>query len=787
LTAIWRNFYLIVAIQLKERGTSAVQTWRFTNRPIVEKTDGPVYPILDEISGLEIEIGSSGIANKASGTIVLKDSPGSIGNDRRFVDILERWEIVERPATVSIWILDPSLPELSASNLETESIIWAGKITSWNKEIGGEDELLTLEIEGAGIPRRPASLPLDSTYTNDPSALGKHLPVAFFGGDLATKEVATQLQAYSAGTKISSTIARYYYAMGLGDPTNSASFKYPAVLDITNLFANAPGVWVQTDSRGYVIVGNYTNGYWGSAGSLGTITLAAPGTAEYAVSHTREPGIITGLRMSFNGLGVPVTPGGEIIFRAYYGEQSQDLFPDGDVLAQATVLKSTYHSQLSAGADFWVEARFDKPVISPQPKLSLYPDRRLWFSMQLTSYVPGSDFVPSGGTTFFATPRAAQRGSNGEWVTVAAGSNIVYFDYYLADFSEGNTVADEQGRHAAYIEIDPGTAPAHSPNPDLTKLDMVIATRGILDCALNGFGTGSGINIKRADHAIRLFTRTYTAPDWVEQEYPYLAHFQSYQDSVFNTQAQYYRTVSGYLPGDVTTDDIIEQICEESALKVVPNSSGYSVWAWGVPYLPEFVFTDENCKIESYKSSGKETTINDVQITSDAQLIFPNSASARGPGSATAYKMEGTDHEYFKISPDSIATYGRNRNRKQASRFLFNAASARALGNYWIRNFDRPDVHIEFSTAFSAQSNLVVGSVAEIVSTALPAYFGAGPEAKNPSFNGATVPMKVDGPFVRAERARVHLLGKKIEISEDGFRIKYRGRLIGKYHPHDVT
>ncbi len=797
MTAQARNHYVIVDITLKERGTSSTQIWSFCNRPIVESTSRPLFATLKEISGLEVQLSPSGIPNKANGVIVLVDNPGTIGQDRRFVDILQRWEIVERPCAVRVLAVDPSGAAPTASQmLSGGETVWSGKITNWSKEIDGEEELLTLETEGATIERKSMSLPLDSYYTDEPSALGKNLQIVFSGSELNGSTLGAQVQAYSSGT-VEAPNVRYYYAAGMGDPARAKSFTYPTLFDASYPPTNEPHIWIQNSDRGYEPIDTGgSSSTWEPNATLGTITITAPGTAEYAVKHYGFSGIIIGFRMSFNGLGVAVTPGGQIKFRCYQSKSSGSVFPGDEVVAEATVEKSVYHSALSGASDFWVECRFETPVVVPYNS-----GVETWYSIQLSSYVPGSDFVPSGAASSLTI--AAQRGSNNEWA--AASGTVALADYLLCGLSEGSASdgsgatgidANQAGFTAWYLQLEPLTPPAHAENPDLSDLDIVICTDGILDATSSGVGAGAGVQIQRPDHAIRLLSRTFDGADWVDPSGGYLSNWSAELDAALGSSSRYRRIINGQFGGDATADDVIEAICEEHGIKYVPISNGLALWAWGTSYPTAFVFNDENSRVESYRCEGKETVINDVELSVEPALIIANSArqsNQKNGGYKVSFKFRTAgspdgDHEYSEISADSIATYGRNRNRKQEARFLYGETSARSIGNYLIRNYDRPDIEIEWSCPYiQGVTDLPVASVVEIVSTALPAYFGANPDAQAPSYNGELSTLFGGIIAVRAERHRVQILGKKIEIDDDGFRIKYRGRLIGAYHPYDPT
>ena len=178
------NFYLVCTIELASReDTSQTQKLTFISRAIGSGPPGttiPVFATLKEITGLDYEVGNDGMPVRASGSIVLYDAPGSIGMNRRVVDLFERWEVVDRPVWVAL-VSAERFGSASGEDLEdaSDSPIWAGRVVDWDKDLEDEDESLTLNIESSQIPVTSKSVVLDSSLTNDPGALGREIPILF--------------------------------------------------------------------------------------------------------------------------------------------------------------------------------------------------------------------------------------------------------------------------------------------------------------------------------------------------------------------------------------------------------------------------------------------------------------------------------------------------------------------------------------------------------------------------------------------------------------------------------
>lgn len=780
------SYYLVVDLDLIEMSSGDTQEWHFSNRPIVALTTEPTYATLLEVNGLDIEIGTNGMPVKASGSIVLKDKHGSIGEDRRFVDILQRWSPIDRTVTVRLVASVPGTEPSASDIVSGGTTIWTGRVTSWSRDYGSEEEELTLETEGISIRRTALGRTLTEAETNERSALGRVVPIVFNGAlDATTDTGRASVPAYSSGTIDQDEVpgysrTKYFWATALEGSTGASSFYYK----------NAGGgddnrIWVRDQAGFYRDVSD--GGGWFGDSSVGGTNCTAVGAAYYAVALPSTPrGLYIGGRMSFDGVGSAVTPAGNLNFELY-GATSGAAYPNDErQLAKALVPKSAYHATLSGSSNFWVEWRWDRAV--PVDYESTDPDAliNLWIVFSMDQYTPGSDFIPTGP----GAVKAARKNSAGVWGASAGGGTDVACCSLLSAVVGDDVVGpDNSGRSLFYKTLDAADPPSHATNPDLSQLDVIVTTTGIRD---NDAGdiTGTAYDaIVSPDHAIKLLCGEWTGTEWD------VTGSSVFDESIFQTERDealrgelYPRLIAGYQDGDANLDDMIEGIVKEHGLKLVPTATASALWAWGATYDPVFVFDDEMILVEDLECADKSTIVNAIELRAQLSILYAQTAAqlgSRGAGAETApdFLSDGTIAALVEASQ---RTYGQNRNDQITLRWHHGAATTKAFAEYLARSFDAPEMIVTFSTAYMPERDLGLANTVEIVSTALPAYYGTSPIARKVSYSGTEISL-ADGPWVRADRYRAQLIAKSFEYNEDGIRLKYKARIIGSYHTNDPT
>lgn len=786
------NFYLVCTIELASReDTSQTQKLTFISRAIGSGLPGttiPVFATLKEITGLDYEVGNDGMPVRASGSIVLYDAPGSIGMNRRVVDLFERWEVVDRPVWVAL-VSAERFGSASGEDLEdaSDSPIWAGRVVDWDKDLEDEDESLTLNIESSQIPVTSKSVVLDSSLTNDPGALGREIPILFSQAETYTDSLG-QLNAlapgFSSGTKFAPNV-RYYYATGLGDPALSTSFKYQSTV-----FSFSHAAYVR-DVQGFYRPGAAnTSGSGWQGDSSATGTGVSPDRIEYGRRYgTTGSGIILGARIGIDALGSAATPAGHITVRLYreVGDTSDVTAQPGELLATGTIAKGDYFTDLAGGTDFWIECRFDRAI--PYSDFTFDDSGipnfgALWVTAQHSQFSAGTDFnFTTIGSTYGAT-----RGDSGEWVY--AGTTAIRMQLLFCPTYFDQTDADEKGLSAAYVEFQPPTPPNNQVTPPIDALDVVVSNLGIRDNNTNDI-TGSGTNdaINRPDHVIKLLLTEFDGTEWVLGTSIFaLSVYQGTLDEVFDPDAEYYRKVHGPAQGP-SVQDHIRQIAADHAIKVINTELGLGIWAWGSENTVVRVFTDQDCKVTGYEVEDRSSIVNDVKIRGADFIIF-NRSDTRSVGNSGIFvdmlKDGATLSAALAITEESTAIFGTNRNAEIRAPTIGDLRSARALGFYYLTSFDRPDLTIEFYAPWTVANDQRLAATIEIVSTALPIYFGGMPNGDQPTYQDARVDL-FDNQIVKAKRYRAQITAKSYTLDSDGMLIRYRARVIGAYHKFDPT
>lgn len=165
-----------VAVTLNALDGSGTTTVYFTNRVAVGVAATAItHPLLRDINGINFTLGQDGTAVQSQGSIVIADSFGSFGEERRFSDMFERYTACDQNVTIS----DSTSAISSTAPTYTER--WSGYIRSVSKDA----DTVTLTVDGNVTLVQYLCVVINETiFPNAPAkSLGKKLPVIFGSRD----------------------------------------------------------------------------------------------------------------------------------------------------------------------------------------------------------------------------------------------------------------------------------------------------------------------------------------------------------------------------------------------------------------------------------------------------------------------------------------------------------------------------------------------------------------------------------------------------------------------------
>lgn len=181
------QFWFIAEITLKLIEDGTTTTINVISRPnlktatAVADVDSKYYPLLLSVSSLTYGIGQDGLPSASSGGIELLDTPNSLGENRRFSDLLERYTIVNQSIKIKYVTSAAIGAYKDFPDISSLTTAWEGRIASFQKSFSEDSESLSLDIIGDYFESSYCCLKLDPLmFPNIPAkSIGKVLPMIF--------------------------------------------------------------------------------------------------------------------------------------------------------------------------------------------------------------------------------------------------------------------------------------------------------------------------------------------------------------------------------------------------------------------------------------------------------------------------------------------------------------------------------------------------------------------------------------------------------------------------------
>lgn len=761
--------WFYVEITLKDKTTGASTSYKFSQRPIID--DSTVYiPILKEIPGLGGRVDQY-LPAPATGSIILNDARGSFGFERRFSDLLQRYSIIDQ--TVKIYAAET---EYNDENVSSDfTIVRTAKIARGKSDRKAQE--ITLSITSTPIEAKYVTRTVDSVnFPNAPlQSLGKTLPVILG----SSQEVQAVRIAADADTS-----PEFAYGVTLG-----ATFPLGGV-QAYYMKEKVSGKYLQVQSASAAATPVISQT---SAGGIATSTGAA---YEEFANPISSGYVLTGGRVKFVGINnVGWTPDADskLFFNVYKLSPLTGL-PDQRV-GSATRLKSSYQASFRGASDFYVEFTFSEPVPCNSPDGYVLGIAQ---SVNTTGGLGSGDGVQwrTDGTNlayryYLYNGAISQGGTTKNWAkaSVARVDTDPVYDLYGVQFADTPSSAanatDGLGYGSFELTQNTGLSSDYG-NPDLTKLDFIVAVNGLKD---DGSGTITGVAstlLTQMKHVVNVLMRTWNGSAWIAG--PFDA---SENSATHNT----YVTIRGATTGRTTLDQILKNLCKNTGSRLAPVGSTtekIGVWMWGATQTTAAIFTNENSEILNYEQRGVESIVNAFTFYYDRRLrdLDIVSGSAEGQfrnfaGTLNSYPdknalttyLAGLSKTIFGVRPLLDVTY----------ELIADSTSAQWLEQFILATGGMPGDYVELECDFMQYRSLKLLQVVEILSPELPGFFGTSPKAKNPTNNGVEIDLMNGDYWMRADRARAQIESlQMISRRRGSSKLRLGCRLLTNF-PRDPT
>lgn len=796
--------YQRVSLTLKNRsdGGATDITVHLTNRHLPDTAPSEHWPILLSAGGWGVSMGTF-LPEPLGTQVVIDDSAGSLGFERRFSDLLARYTPINQ--TISLQYAYANSDYRGTFSWTT---LWYGTCIGVQRS----DDRISLEVSSVGVPtwKMTRTLSADDDATIPIDSVGADLPLVFGEG----VEVVPVCMAVNAARNEAS----YAFGTNLGNSFLVKSLNSVKVLNELSAEKNSRQEWTQVTSASWA---SPSTAVYASGTTLG-------GTGNYYWQHFQNFGeeitvssayLCSGAWVRFRGTGDGAYNPSNAKFHISIYQDDLKGYPNTEV-AKGEVAKSTYLTELrlGTGTTFDVHVKFDKfvhvggisgmkyyiifeqdyntPPEASNPDPVVHANRS--GSGQTVYGIPLKGSTVGGYTP--ETTTFSEKGSQTDWAPIWGIYGVAFT--YSSALGYGSQDSDHLGIAKADFKYYDNAA--SQTGPDLSQVSMVFDVDGLRDDG-TGFATGVGYDlVTRVDHVLTMLGARPDPGFWDISNTWMVADSTTYDYStpLGSALSFYYRQLNGYIPGPASLADVLAEICRNAATRIVrrnaaDSTEAYSFWLWGGLRDPVAVFTDENSKVIGWEVLRPETIINQAKIyyhrrhsIVDAQRTARTKDFREYTGlvyeyySGTGWYSSEEARTYFANSFD---LYGQRLAQAQDYPLLNTEASARCIFRYLAATYAHPFMMVTLEADFIDFGTVEALQIVEVLSPSLPAYWGTSTYARWPTYSGTTVTMSDEQYPKRAERYRAIVEGKEIFFSEGGVpRVRFTLRLLQNY-PTDPT
>lgn len=735
--------WLKVTATLKslEDGTTT-QTVYFSNRPFIGGTE-QVWPILKDVRGIGTRLGEI-LPFTQTGSIILDNSPGNIGLQRRFADLLERWVLIDQPIAVS-----SAASAHNVSAIPTFAVDFQGIVSGYT--VNAESQEISLTIVSAPLQVQERTMLIDSErYPDAPSeSVGRYVPLVF--------GAAVEVRPLRITANNSWPMSLLYATNFSSDFQNGGAILY--------LCRGRNGAYDFITSATAVDTAEFTDG-----GAYNSTNVALTyGKLAFQVwdNATDDPKLTYGFT-----LNVVKAVG------ARAGTIRAELYPVDPTTtkpaASPVAIAEFDKANLTTGAGRYdIAMRWDRIAFLGESEST-----KFFIALSQDDVGGAGANDVSYGQSNIGTVALWYSGTTNEyiWQSFTADEPPLWGLMCCQITDNIETTNDASGFRASYMSLVAPTAAASQTDPDPTLLDLIVGVNGLEDNA-GGDVTGSvGARIEVAPYICQLMDYAWDGFGWAALgDFDGTLYGTSW-DSFTNSANLNYREIDGRFEGRTFAADVIERVCEQSACRVgkrmnTPGSGQWGVWAWGgASAAASTVLTDENSRILNWTQRGVETIVNNINFryykaARDLGSSL-NSISGDQAWYGLALKKDyTTDAESESLARLSTLIYGNRTHKITGYDLLQMSKSAGIIARFLMATFAYPHVFTEIAVPFFENRTLELFDIVEILHPDLPGYFGTATKSQSVEYDGTEVDL-LNGLYLkRAQRYRGQIEGKQIDYS----------------------
>lgn len=766
MTAPETSHWLKASITLKHKITLATKTLSFVNRAEIGDVSNDSWPLLIDVSNLGVASDRVSILPQ-SGNIKLIDSIGSFGVDRKFSDLLERYEI--RNQTIEI-LYDQSTTDNNDPSSYTT--IFKGTVLNWAINSDQLAPSITINFNSQILSRRYItkkispndfpSAPTGSYFKTIPIAIGQGVQVRPILVTSDNSTSATYAYATTLATEhINGGVNTYYIqeSDGISRKIVSSSavttevMKVGSFTDTTAISSSKPAGGEQA----WRIV-NFRN-------SAGTALVW---------DSENYPFVITQVEIWCYGVNDGAAAVSGQVFVKIYDHNTSGDWP-GSVIGTAVRDKTDYTASIRGSSDFTISLTFDKPI--PLTGKSLY----YYISLGQTETTgdAGTIQIPIYGSATGISNHSYDRGgyvtnTPGEWRKLGSATQDFQYKLYGIRLTDTQTPSSNEinsdGLGHSYFTVTQKTAISSTTNPNITSLAYSLDIDGLKDdSAGNITGSASSV-ITRLHHAVELLEQEYNGSTWgATGNWDFDAYTDTHTAAI---SGKFARTISGSTSGDTTFERWLADACKSLAARPVMRKNGkLAIYYWGIEQASIKTLTQENSKINRVDALDPSYALTTLKLAYDKSILtFKPENLATEDVSKDFQAVLEWYYNANNTATDIIGTaadlFGERYNADLYYTWIDSQRSAEALAFYLLSTYNNPPVYVEVTAPLSEMTSAEPMNVVELKHPALPNFDGASTNAKLPDYQGTAVDITNGYVLTRAKRYRAQIEGMYINFSD---------------------
>lgn len=738
--------------------------FNFVNKSLVDAStdsDRETYlPILEQIGEITLSAGEVLPSNSIS-TITINNERGSIGYNRRFSDVLERYTIIDQPIEFFIGQSD------TATDAPTSwQKIGSGIVQEWDMAISSDEPTMTISIAPFKLSDKVMNLQISRDITGMENApeknLGKHLPILF----CKTQPNNVNPLSYPEvqPTRISTdgaTTAKYALTTQMYQVTK-ANFSDYIYAKKSTTEDDVPWCFIKIDRTTDDYLADTTDYI-----SLSTYSAAAWKLPDITPADEETGFLVTGitLRAHGNGTASRVSQGRVTAFMLRVDKTTVNVVEE---MGSGRVDLKNYDDENNAGGYFSVNFAFDKPITFDL--LSTSHDS-YYFGFKATGVdVNDLSFTKDDPLSTSAYARLLKSGTTGtgdsldDW-SISQDTKIVCHRLIVPTYvyEEHEDTYSQDGFTFSSLTVSQADADIGQANPDFDNVSFVIPMEGFVDY-------DNDEKIYSTADALKILSYTFDGEKWsdegaVDTTTLATSHYgPMYEINVgifgpASGTARRARLLSGIVESKITYSNLIREIGAGTASKVGIFADGtLFMYPWGINADPAYNIPQADIIPLNYQVRPDSSIVNKVQITAEKSYTVK---AVFGDGEGYVISIDFSSPEYIfvqEMTEQSRSLYGsKDLDESTYDIFGFNNKSPLCglpgyltgepsdsqvveggeiiysvdfLADYFLSTYALPFTYVSFVVPYSRYSNIRMFDIITFQHSEFPAFHGTEPNAR---------------------------------------------------------